>query len=238
MLEKATMQLIEASEIGVRAAIVRLTSRKAKLVWLMFPMIHLGERAYYRQVEEKMAVCDVVLAEGVDSQIANALTMSYRLAANSDSGTVVQRPTKPATDHMVVQHADMSGSEFDAAWQRMPIGLRLGIPLMAPLYGLWLRFVANPEEWHSKLQTDDLPTNDEVLLEGEYPALFKVLFHDRHEHLFHQIDAVQQRWGGLDRVAGVAWGAKHIGAVTEYLSNRWGYIARSADWVTVFDYTK
>ena len=53
-----------------------------------------------------------------------------------------------------------------------------------------------------------------------------------------QIEAVQERWGGEDKVAGVAWGAKHIGAVSEFLSDRWGYVARSADWVTVYDYTK
>jgi hypothetical protein len=231
------MQLIEVSEIGVRAAIVRLTSPKAKLVWLMFPMIHLGERTYYRQVEDRMTECDLVLAEGIDSRIVNALTSSYRLTARSASGALAQSLGKPAIGHMVVQHSDISGAEFDAAWRKMPVGLRLGIPLLAPLYGLWLRFVADPREWQQMLQTDDLPTNDEVLLEGLYPALFKLLLRDRNEHLFHQIEDVQRNWGDLDKVVGVTWGAKHIGAIVEYLSDRWDYIARSAEWITVFDYT-
>ena len=232
------MQLIEVSAIGVRAAIVRMTSPEAKLVWLIFPMIHLGESAYYQQVEQKMAECDLVLAEGVDSRIVSALTSSYRLAANSARGVVAQRSEPRATGHVTVQQSDISGTEFDAAWRKMPIGLRLGIPLFAPLYGLWLRYVANPDDWQPKLQTDDLPSNEEVLLEGQEPALLELVMHQRNEHLFHQILAVQERWGELDKVVGVAWGAKHIGAVVHYLSDRWNYIARSGEWVTVFDYTK
>jgi hypothetical protein len=232
------VQLIEVSAIGVRAGIVRMTSPTAKLVWLMFPMIHLGERTYYQQVEKKMAECDLVLAEGVDSRIVTALTSSYRLAASPASG-LVRQPSEPrATDHMTVQKSDISGAEFDSAWRKMPIGLRLGVPLLAPLYGLWLRYVANPDDWQSKLQTDDLASNDDLLLEGQEPAFFELVLHQRNEHLFHQIAAVQERWGNQAMVVGVAWGAKHIGAVVHYLSDRWNYVARSGEWVTVFDYTK
>jgi len=150
---------------------------------------------------------------------------------------VAQGLGKPPTGHTVLQQSDIGGAEFDEAWRKMPIGLRLAIPLLAPLYGLWLRFVANPDEWQQMLQTDDLPTNDEVLLEGQYPALFRLLLHDRNQHLFHQIEDEQRHWGDLDKMVGVTWGAKHIAAVVAYLSDRWDYIARSAEWITVFDYT-
>lgn len=231
------MQLIEVSEIGVRAAIVRLESAKANLVWLMLPMIHLGERSYYRQVEERMKACDLVLAEGIDSRIVDALTSSYRLAGTNASGVVAQSSQRPATGHMVVQPSDISGAEFDAEWRKMPVGLRLGLPLLAPLFGAWLRFVANPAQWQHMLQTDDLPSNDEVVLEGQFPELFHLLLHNRNAHLFHQIEEVQRNYADLHKVVGVAWGAKHIGAVVAYLIDRWGYVARSAEWVTVFDYT-
>ena len=233
------MQLIEVSEVGVRAAIVRLTSPKSSLVWLAFPMIHLGEPSYYRQVEEKMAECDLVLAEGVDSKIVRALTSSYRLAAGPAQDVTVQPAFRTsAADHMTVQPSDISADEFDRAWHKMPLGLRIGIPLLAPLYGLWLRYVANPDDWQPKLETYDLPSNEEVLMEGGAPEFFQLLMHRRNEHLLHQIAAVQERRPNEVRVVGVAWGAKHIGAVVGYLSAEWGYIARSADWVTVFDYSK
>lgn len=231
------MQLVEVSEIGVRAGIVRMTSPKSKLVWLMFPMIHLAERAYYQEVEKKMAECDLVLAEGVDSRIVSALTASYRLAAD-ERDHVAQSSMPPASDHMTIQHSDMSGAEFDTAWSKMPLGLRIGIPILAPLFGLWLRFVARPDDWQPQLGTYDLPSNEEVLTEAKWPEFFDLVLHRRNKHLLHQIAAVQQRWADEDKVIGVAWGAKHIGSVVHYLSDRWGYIARSSEWVTVFDYTK
>ena len=233
------MQLIEVSEIGVRASLVRLKSNRAQLEWVMFPMIHLGERAYYKEVEERLARCDLVLAEGVDSAIVGALTAAYRAGVHGSD--VVAQPLfdeSPATGHLAVENADVSGEQFNAAWRRMPLGLRIGVPILAPLVGLWLRYVANPEQWHPALQTDDLPTNEEVLVEGQMPELFDLLLNRRNQHLFHQIDQVQNRWASEARTVGVAWGARHIGAVAGYLSDRWDYFSASADWITVFDYTK
>ena len=230
------MQLVEVSEIGVRAAIVRLVSPNAKLVWLMFPMIHLGEREYYAEVERRMADCDLVLAEGIDSRIVSALTASYRNMAGLRDAVV--QPDPISTSSAEVVNADISGAEFDEAWKQMPFAMRMAVPLLSPLYGLWVRYTASPESWHRNLETSDLPDDLDLELQVRLPHFFDLIFGRRDRHLFEQIEVVQGKWSGEDRVVGVAWGAGHIGAVVHHLSSRWGYFGQSADWITVFDYTR
>ena len=131
------MQLIEVSEIGVRASMVRMTSHTARLKWVLFPMIHLGPADYYAEVERRMLGCDLVLAEGVDSQIVQAITMSYRAAGGSERlNTVVQPRFHSASSGPEVVNADISAAEFDESWNQLPLKLRIGIPLAAPLYGV------------------------------------------------------------------------------------------------------
>lgn len=233
------MQLIEVSEIGVRASVVRLTSRHGALVWLLFPMIHLGPPEYYEEVERRMQSCDLVLAEGVDSKIVEAITMSYRAADGSlRQGTVVQPPFETTSSGPHVVNSDIGGSEFDKAWGHLPLPVRVGIPLVAPLYGIWLRFFARPEDVHEGLETYDLPSREHIAAENRWPELFDVLLHQRDTHLLEQIDKVQAQYSTEAKTLGVAYGAAHMPAVVHHLTERLGYIASSAEWITVFDYTR
>jgi hypothetical protein len=229
------MQIIEVSEVGVRAAVLRLVSPKAKLTWILFPMVHLAERPYFKQMDRLMNECDLVLTEGVRSGVARALTASYRLASDPNHGRVVQPEPGRAIQS---SNADMASTEFDDAWRRLPFAWRAGLPLIAPLYGIWLRYFARPLEWQAELATDDLPTNEEVLQRSDSQQVWTLLGARRESKLFAEMAKVQIEWAGTQKSVGVAWGARHIGAIAEFLSKRWGYFAQSACWVTVFDYTK
>lgn len=233
------MQLIEVSEIGVRASIVRLTSRDSALTWLLFPMVHLGPPEYYEEVERRMHSCDLVLAEGIDSKIVEAITMSYRAADGSvRQGTVMQPSFESDSAGPEVLNADISGAEFDAAWGDLPLPVRVGIPLVAPLFGLWLRFFARPEDVHEALETYDLPSRGHISAENRWPELFDLLLHKRDVHLLEQIDEVHRRHRSEAKTLGVAYGAAHMPSVVNHLTDRLRYIASSAEWITVFDYTR
>jgi hypothetical protein len=67
---------------------------------------------------------------------------------------------------------------------------------------------------------------------------FNLIGATRESKLFAEISKVQTEWADAQKSVGVAWGAKHIGPVAEFLGQRWGYFPQSGEWVTVFDYTK
>jgi hypothetical protein len=233
------MQLIEVSEIGVRASIIKFTSPKSPLSWLVFPMVHLGPPGYYEEVRRRMSACHLVLAEGIDSKIVAALTMAYRAADGSTRlGAIVQPDLGRGGDAgPAILNSDISGEDFNQAWATVPVGLRVGIPLLAPLYGVWLRWFARPEDIHAHLETYDLPSRDQLAAELAWPALFDALIHRRDAHLLQQIDALDREHRQQPWTLGVAYGAAHMPAVVHHLAGRLGYIASSAEWVTVFDYT-
>ena len=216
-----------------------MTNLKCALTWLLFPMIHIGPAEYFAEVERRMNRCDLVLAEGIDSRIASALTMAYRAADGSQlQGTVAQPRYKPGPSGPEVVNADMSAAEFDEGWRQLPLPVRFGVPLLAPLYGLWLRYIADPDEFHRNLETYDLPSRRDIETESAFPAFFDLLIHRRDAHLLDEIDAVQRRHEGDDLTIGIAYGARHMPAVVNHLTDKLGYIAASAEWITVFDYTK
>jgi hypothetical protein len=73
------MQFIEKNSFNVRSAIYHLKKDDTGLEFLLFPMIHVGSQAFYDEVSRRLAACDLILAEGVNSKKANILTLSYRI---------------------------------------------------------------------------------------------------------------------------------------------------------------
>ena len=86
------MQIVERSVLGVRAARQVMQSPDRKVSVTLFPMIHVGEESFYRQVHADALQHDVVLVEGIRSPITRLVTSSYRwinkekLASSSSRG--------------------------------------------------------------------------------------------------------------------------------------------------------
>lgn len=72
------MQIVETSSLAVRAARYRFVRRGSDCSVTLFPMIHVGEAAFYDQVYRDAFSHDVALVEGVRSPVTRYLTRSYR----------------------------------------------------------------------------------------------------------------------------------------------------------------
>ena len=86
------VQIIENSVVGTRSAVLRLTRRAGGPVIFIFPMIHVAEPQFYREVERRLRDCDLVVAEGIrgKSAVTATITMTYRvMPKNVESGLVV-----------------------------------------------------------------------------------------------------------------------------------------------------
>ena len=59
------MQIVEVTDFGVRSAVLRLTRRDTPLRFEIFPMVHVGEAAFYDAVTERLRRCDLIVAEGI-----------------------------------------------------------------------------------------------------------------------------------------------------------------------------
>src|SRR5690242_20311459 len=59
------MQFIESSIVGLRSAVITLTHRATPLQFTLFPMVHMGEQAFYNEVAARARLCQLLVAEGV-----------------------------------------------------------------------------------------------------------------------------------------------------------------------------
>ena len=73
------MQITEVNVSGVRTAVITVSRPGTPLLFVFFPMIHIGAPAFYQAVTGRIAQRDLVVAEGVSGWpvATEALMLAY-----------------------------------------------------------------------------------------------------------------------------------------------------------------
>src|SRR5262245_38234485 len=134
------MQFIEKNSFNVRSAVYHLKKDDTGLEFLLFPMIHVGSKEFYEEVSRRLAACDLILLEGVNTRKANLLTLSYRVVKKiRRMDLITQREGMIVSgfrDRII--NSDMDGRTFDERWASLPLGLRAQLFLYIPFYAVYL----------------------------------------------------------------------------------------------------
>jgi hypothetical protein len=231
------MQFIENNVLGVRAAVYTLAREGRVSRFLIFPMIHIGCPDYYAQVRKRLAICDVILFEGVRTMRSRLLTLSYRLVARRRRlGLVVQGgATLLSGLGARLIHADVAPGEFNENWSRIPWHIRIAIAIIGPLFGAYQFLTATKESIGKKLKTEDLASSDEVLRGGTAPGLEEAILSSRDAKLVATIESLVTAESSAVMI-GIVYGAAHMKAVTAVLMEKHQYRVADSEWITVFDY--
>ncbi|MBO0838894.1 MAG: hypothetical protein J2P28_25725 [Actinobacteria bacterium] len=232
------MQLIEVTDFGVRSAQVWLKRSGTPLRFVLFPMVHLGTSGFYAEVSRRLADCQVIVMEGVSgrSAVVSALTAVYRIPGRRRGELMAQALNLPASGAVVI-NPDVNAAGFRTGWRRVPFAFRLAVLLLAPLLGIWLA-VAGPKRvfWRS-LETDDLPSREEVeAVAGGAAKLQEAMVDDRDQPLLRCLDGIHQSRSHEAIDVAIVYGATHMRAVVEHLGARQGYWATGAEWITVLPF--
>lgn len=224
------MQFLEWSIVGLRSArhVFRHDDRDVTVT--LFPMLHLGEAAFYEAVYADAAAHDVVVLEGVNSRIGTRLTRAYRWIRPARLGLVVQ-PKFPR-DRAKTIHADVSGEVFDAQWRKAPRALRWLIEGAAGVMGLWKGFTATRASIGKSYNTNDRRSRDAILAWDErMDPILRALLTERDEVLCRSV--LEASKDGRTRSIAVIYGAGHMGALRTALTKD-GFYPVDSQWMTVF----
>ena len=230
------MQIIESTPFGVRSAVMRLEAEERSPAFLLFPMIHIAEEAFYDEVTRRLEACDVVLLEGVKSRTASILTLSYRTIADCERlGLVTQRTMR--LKHLGARkvHADVDGAEFDRRWWRLKTWLPLLLTVTAPLYGLYMRHLATREGIARHMTLNLRKSRDDIMMSGEERRMYEVMLDWRDRRLIEVLDRERENPENASQTIAVVYGARHMPAVIRHLIGDGGYRVADSEWVTVFD---
>lgn len=231
------MQFIEKNSLNVRSAVYLLKKDGTGLEFLVFPMIHVGSREFYEEINRRLSSCDLILAEGVKSKKGNILTLSYRIVKRiRRMDLITQHEGMRNGVRVKTVNADMEGATFDDRWSALPLMLRLQLFLLVPVYALYLLLFGTKDTIAENLALEDLPSTEELLSEDEnYERLNRLLVDERDQNLLEQIAKVHEARSERTQRVGIVYGALHIRSVIALLIQKFNYRVVKAEWVTVFD---
>ena len=232
----ADLQIIESTDYGVRSAVLRLEAGEADPAFVLFPMIHVAEPAFYEEIGRRLEDCDLVLCEGVRSPTSSLLTSSYRFYADSPRlGLVSQSSMKMSHVADRTLHADVQGEAFEARWWRSGTWLRFLVPLVAPFFGLYLRHFGTRRFIAHGLGLNLRRSRADNLREGDDRELRALLLDWRNRRLIRVIDQQRRKHRDGEVSIAVLYGAGHMRAVLRHLLDECGYRVAKAEWTTVFE---
>jgi hypothetical protein len=231
------MQIIEQSVVGVRSAVLRLTRRDTPLRFEIYPMVHVGEPAFYAAVTRRLRRCDLVVAEGVGtSPSASLLTESYRLPARFErSGLVVQDIDYAALGVPVV-NPDLSGAEFDAGWRALPLSQRAILSAAAPLMGIDQLLFGSRRALARQLELTDVEWHDRAVEIDSTDQLYELILDRRDRRLVEALDGIHRDRCHEAITVAVVYGAWHVPPLIDGLRGLHRYTVRGAEWLTVFSF--
>lgn len=231
------MQFIEKNSFNVRSAIYHLKRDGSSLEFFLFPMIHVGSQQFYNEVRQRLAACDLILAEGVASKRASLMTLSYRIVKKIKRMDLVTQQDglelSGLRDRIV--NTDMTGQAFDARWSSLPLILRAQLFLFIPVYVVYLMLVGTRETLAENIALEDLPSEEEVVRDDSFEELYSLIGDERDRTLLANIKELHDSHGKDKRIVGVVYGAMHMRNVMKFLLGSLNYRISKAEWVTVFD---
>ncbi len=229
------MQIIETSSLSVRSAFLRLEGGGRAPGFSLFPMLHVGEPAFYERVTRQLEKCDLILYEGVNSRSVSLLTQLYPSLAKG-LGLATQQTMK--LDHLAdrLVHADVTGADFEDRWSKLGPWLRRAVIAGAPVLGMYLRYFATRQSIASHLRLDLKKSREEILHSEDMKLFDDVVVTWRDQHLIGVIEQHRQKHQEKSFSIAVVFGAAHMRAVVRHLTKSLdpGYRVVQSEWMTVF----
>ncbi|MEV0898520.1 hypothetical protein [Actinoplanes sp. NPDC049802] len=231
------MQIIEVSDFGVRSAVVRLRRTGTPMCFVVYPMIHMAEPAFFAAVSRRLRTADVIVTEGIGgdggfSLLGRALTLSYAVLRFNRRAGLVRQEIDYGSSGADIVRPDATTAEFTAGWRRAPLKQRLYVWMALPVVMVVRLFGGARTVWSRALELNDLPTPLDEAFAEQQPHLHDALVGDRDAMLLQALYRLHEERCDEQIEVAVVYGAGHVPAIVHGLI-RYGYRPRSADWLTV-----
>jgi hypothetical protein len=232
------VQLTEVSMTGVRSAVITLSRPDSARRFVLFPMLHLGSDAFYRDVTASLRQCQVIVAEGIQrrSAVARALTLAYRLPGRSRRlGLVVQR-IDYANLGVPVLTPDLTSTQLRHGWRSVPRLQRTVLLVAAPVLGAAFWLTGTRRMLSRYASAEDLPSLPESLTRERASELMELLIDRRDRLVAGALDRLCAEESDQPCDVAVVYGAAHMTGIIRHLHARHGYRPSNAEWLTVFEF--
>ncbi|HAS44455.1 MAG TPA: hypothetical protein DCS93_28510 [Microscillaceae bacterium] len=230
------MQIVSGNALDVRVAVYHFIKPNSPHQFITFPMIHVGEPRFYQEIARRLAQCDIVLYEGINSKKGGLGISSYEsLAKHLGLGLQRQELKKQGLkqlEKVEFIHADLSKQEFEGYWRKIPLYQRMfynGYTFLAHLAAM--------VELDRQLIAKELSINlrdESPGFMGKKNKIDDLIVRKRDRRLIHHIERQTKIHEGTPKVIGIVYGAYHIQTIMQYLLDQQHYVVKDANWVIAF----
>jgi hypothetical protein len=200
-------------------------------------MLHVGEQAYYDNVQQRLTTCDAIFIEGMRSRHANRLAAALMLLERhrrlQQCGLVFQGDgldLRALQDRAI--YPDLPADAFDVGWLNIPWTDWLLFFCLVPVVAVALWFVDPKATIARSMQLDDLPSRREVFMAGD--PLDALIIDTRDASLVQHLTHYEAEHRADNLLVAILYGARHMRAVTHFLMERLHYQVADSEWLTVF----
>jgi hypothetical protein len=219
------MQFIESSIVGVRSAVLTLRCRTSPLRFMLFPMVHVGEPAFYREVTGRVRDCAIIVAEG----------------SPTGSQPVQERMSRIRADRLVDQNAalDLGSLGIPIFWeftvpQPRSRAERIAHRAEDSAGAVALRLLGRYGDPLRLRNLDEADDHDDRWVTGRYARWWRDRIVDRRDDaLNRRLTALHAEHRERPITIAVVYGAGHMPAVVEHLRGEYGYHVENAEWLVV-----
>lgn len=229
------MNFYESSNFGLRVTIYDLKSALFNNIEIrLVPMVHIGEKTYYEEIETKLSESDIILYEGLKMQ-NNRLRIENRKILANRLGLVTQSKMNLKQFKEKLIHADLDPDTAKLKWTKLPIIDRLKSNFFFPVY----MYFQDRTLTRSKFVKYFMKSNEDID-KSEGPMFDKKgrlqnYFHyERDKILFSKIDqTIEKNKVGTKHIS-IVYGAAHMKSIFRYLNNKYEYQVIKGAFVDVF----
>ncbi|GAA4101516.1 hypothetical protein [Nonomuraea soli] len=214
------MRFIESSDTSIRSSVITFRRPGTPMQFVLFPMVHIAEPAFYEEVTARLKGTGLIVAEGYPMAEMKRLRRlaEYRLDDLVDQVVAMDIESLGIPilwpEHF---HADTPPSKLDEFLSD------------AGAVVTWLSRVAFPSNLPDIDDTSrkDQPTNRIA------KAWNRITVEDRDRELISALGKIYRMKQQQPLMVAVLYGAYHMTAVAEFLTDKLGYQPVSAEWLTV-----
>jgi hypothetical protein len=234
---------MELDDSGVRAGVWTFEHPVHCPRFVLFPMAHVAEAAFYKHVTARVRRCDLAVVEGIvgKSHHAKAVVSVYDLIDRFDHlGLVVDNIDLRALSIPLVR-PDMTGAAFDRNWKRAPIRHRLLLrAAMVPFQLEFMRRQITRRDVAKVLDAQVGSMNVSIEDEQAHRVASRVwdsLIDDteRDRRLGEALTSIHVKRSQESIAVAVVYGAAHMRAAAGHLRTL-GYRSTGCERLTVFSF--
>ncbi|MFD7159275.1 hypothetical protein ACFV9C_32080 [Kribbella sp. NPDC059898] len=226
------MQIIENSIVGTRSAVLRLTRRAGGPEIVVYPMLHVAEPQFYREVETRLRASDLLVVEGItgESTAVEGLTMTYRVMPVADDSGLVEDDIPYGELGVPFVTPDLTGAEFQEGFQELPWQTKALTWAAVPVTSIGHFFAGRRALLSRNIEVNDLPTREEELLDEKWDRFLDLVLDRRDGRAVQALAEIVRERVGDDIEVAVVYGAAHVPGILRGLY-KLGYRVVSAEWL-------